>query len=217
MPRRSPSPWVSHSMMDPLAYPHFLGFFGSFLVFRSLGSCASDGRPYRPVAIPRCEMRDRHAPESLADGVERGDLPALALRHAKVRQFRRCCGDAGSVEIEIREAGHRVNREDLHDQTVVAGHPQRLLAIVVAHGHGTADREVEEVLEVERQRGIERDVRGAGRDGFVGRQLHRIRVRARRRQIARHRLAPGDAVADGVSVARMFSVDCAGNTVPSGR
>ncbi len=134
-------------------------------------------------------MRDEHALQALARRVERRQLLAFRVGHRERR-----IGDSVAVAVDVGLV--RGDADDRDHLAVGFRNPDAAAAVVAAERHVHADREPEKVLDVERQRGAELDLRGAGGDGFVDAELGAVGVAAGRGELRRHRR--GSGVADGV-------------------
>src|SRR5271166_108500 len=142
-----------------------------------------------PVPIER-EVRDGHTPEGLPDSVETCKLLPFgggdSKRHPIV-----CRATAGRVKVRSTTG----NTQNLHHASVVGGHPNALARVITAKRHLRTHREVEEVLHVYWDGLGKAHLAGACRQRFIGAEIERVGVAARRWEFRRHGLGPIGAYA----------------------
>ena len=101
-------------------------------------------------------MAHLHPPECLTGWVNARESDELLGGDAKDAELGGIVWKPVTVRVQFRAAV--ADREDLDDPAVFRGHPDRPVAVVVAHGYGTAHGEPQEVGDVERHGSVKEDI-----------------------------------------------------------
>ncbi|MEM6734172.1 MAG: hypothetical protein AAF658_21595, partial [Myxococcota bacterium] len=101
-------------------------------------------------------MRNRHAPERGAWRIEFTKSGALSICDTKIRQVDTRCRFSGAIDIESCET-IETYRQDFNHTPVWRAHPAAFCPGVVAKWYALTYREIEEILDVEGNRGIKRN------------------------------------------------------------
>src|SRR5262249_30707451 len=118
-----------------------------------------------PVAVPGREVGDRHPPETLSRRVQRSQLLPLRIGDAQSRQGGARVGNTVTIHVKVRPAPCQA--QNLDDSAILRWHPPALRAVIETGWDDATDGEVQEVLDVVKERLIELDGRRSGGDRFV--------------------------------------------------